>query len=191
MSTTTIAGATTSRPKAACAPETTECRVSLLEIEAWLRRLAYQMEHGRGQVVGPGTNARLARVATMADCIARRFAEPIQVADVAREASVNKQYAMVLFRETVGMTIGEYLTERRIAESRRLLLTTDLAVNQVGFAAGFGSESQFYVAFRRATGESPAAYRKRHAGLSETTSCPDPRRPPLAPSSPRARRRSV
>jgi len=146
---------------------------SLLEIEAWLRRLAYEMEQGRGRLVGPGNSLRLTRVATMADFIGRRFGEPIQVADVAAEACVNKQYAMVLFRETVGMTIGEYLTGRRVAEARRLLLTTDQQVSQVGFAAGFGSESQFYAAFRAETGESPAAYRKRHAGLADATPCLD------------------
>lgn len=153
---------------------------SLLEIEAWLRRLAYGMEQGRGRLVGPGNSVRLARVAAMADFIGRRFGEPIQVADVAAEACVNKQYAMVLFRETVGMTIGEYLTGRRVAEARRLLLTTDEQVNQVGFAAGFGSESQFYAAFRAATGESPAAYRKRHVGLADAPPCPDGTRAELA-----------
>lgn len=152
---------------------------SLLEIEAWLRRLAYEMEQGRARPVGHGHSQRLARVAAMADCIGRRYSEPIQVSDIAAEARINKQYAMVLFRETVGMTIGEYLTGRRVAEARRLLLTTDEQVSRVGFAAGFGSESQFYAAFRAATGESPAAYRTRHAGLADAPPCPDGPRAPL------------
>jgi methylphosphotriester-DNA--protein-cysteine methyltransferase len=41
------------------------------------------------------------------------------------------------------------------------LLTTDRAVPDVGFAAGFRSQSQFYDRFTRWCGDSPGAYRRR------------------------------
>jgi transcriptional regulator GlxA family with amidase domain len=58
------------------------------------------------------------------------------------------------------MTVNEYVTHCRLAEARRLLLTTDASVNDIAFAAGFGSVSQFYAAFQSACDEPPGEYRK-------------------------------
>jgi AraC-like DNA-binding protein len=140
---------------------------SILELEAWLRRVAYGLGQGLAHEAGPAENKRLARSGAMAAFIASRFRDPIQVKDVAEAVHLNKQYAMVLFRETVGMTLNEYLTHCRIAEARRLLLTTDASVNQIAFAAGFGSVSQFYAAFQSVCHEPPGEYRKSRSHLTE------------------------
>jgi AraC-like DNA-binding protein len=133
---------------------------SILELEAWLRRVAYGLGQGLAQETGPAENKRLARSGRMAAFIAARFRDPIQVKDVADAVHLNKQYAMALFRKTTGMTINEYMTHCRVAEARRLLLTTDASVNHIAFAAGFGSVSQFYAAFQAACNEPPGKYRK-------------------------------
>jgi AraC family transcriptional regulator, melibiose operon regulatory protein len=96
----------------------------------------------------------------MAAFLATRFRDPIRVADVAAVAHRHPSSAMESFRAALGVTIGAYLTRCRVAEAQRLLITTDAAVGEVGAAAGFGSQSAFYDAFTRATGRSPAAYRR-------------------------------
>ncbi|TXR57200.1 helix-turn-helix transcriptional regulator [Quadrisphaera setariae] len=58
------------------------------------------------------------------------------------------------------MTLGGYLLGCRLAEARRLLLTTDASTADVAHAAGFGSQSSFYDHFTRQTGTTPAAYRR-------------------------------
>jgi transcriptional regulator GlxA family with amidase domain len=50
----------------------------------------------------------------------------------------------------------------RLAEARRLLVTTDLPIAHVASASGFGSVSRFYAAFTSACGVPPARFRREH-----------------------------
>jgi AraC-like DNA-binding protein len=100
-------------------------------------------------------------VAEMVAWIAAHAADDIGVADVAARAHLHPRYAMSLFRAEIGVTIGDYITQCRVARARHLLLTTDRPVADIALEAGFGSLSQFYARFRERTGEPPAAYRRR------------------------------
>nr|WP_238341919.1 helix-turn-helix domain-containing protein [Actinopolymorpha rutila] len=98
----------------------------------------------------------------MARFIAERFRDPLTVADVAAAVHVHPHHAMGVFRNVVGTTLGAYLTQCRVAEAQRLLLTTGAGMAEIAHAAGFGSQSRFYSCFTAACGEPPGAYRRRH-----------------------------
>ena len=68
---------------------------------------------------------------------------------------------MSVFRGALGVTIGDYLAQCRVAVAQHLLLTTDRSVPDIGFAAGFQSQSQFYDRFARWCDQPPATYRRR------------------------------
>jgi len=133
-------------------------RIAMLEIQARVRRLALATV---GDPVHryAGDDAALRHAVSMARHIAQHFREPITVADVAAAANVHPSYAMTQFRKVVRTTIGEYLKLYRLAEARRLLVTTDLPTSQVAAAAGFGSVSRFYRVFTGACGTTPARFR--------------------------------
>ncbi len=137
--------------------------IVLLEVEARLRRLGLELGAGGTEpgppVSRPGT--LLERAEQMAAYVARHSAQPLRVSDVAGAAGLSAGRAMTLFRETFGMTIGEYLTRCRVAHAGRLLVTTELAVLDVAFEAGFGSASRFYEAFQQLCGQTPRQYRSR------------------------------
>jgi AraC-like DNA-binding protein len=132
-----------------------------LEARAALHRLALGLEPAGGDHDHPGP-ARFegTPVAVMAGYLSRSFREPIQVADVAAAAHLSPQHAMDLFHRTIGLTIGGYLLQCRIAEAQRLLLTTDAAVTRIALESGFGSLSRFHAAFKAATRTTPARYRR-------------------------------
>lgn len=134
-----------------------------LEVQARLRRMA--MEHGwttvaqrrrRDDDAVPREDDPAQR---MARFIARRYNDAIAVVDVARHVGLHPNYAMNLFRKSMGMTLNAYLTRQRVAHAQRLLATTDRDILDIGYDAGFGSTSRFYDAFGRITGRSPKAYR--------------------------------
>ena len=64
------------------------------------------------------------------------------------------------FRTSNGCSIGDYIAQDRISKAKRLL-KTDQNVKSIVHALGFNSASHFYVAFHRATGETPLQYRQR------------------------------
>jgi AraC-like DNA-binding protein len=136
---------------------------ALLEVQALMRRT---LRAARTQPCGSGPSSRPLEMAAF---IMDRFRDPIAAADVAAVAHLNTEYAMTLFRKAWNMTIGDFLLRRRVAEAQRLLATTDLDCSAVGYAAGFGSGSNFYAQFAKLVGTSPGQYR---AALRTTGEAP-------------------
>ena len=136
----------------------------LLEANALVLRILGRTEDGPER---PRTDLR--PVARMASWIAEHFREPVTTADVARSANLNPNYATTLFRQSVGVSLGEQLVRHRVAEAQRLLLTTTLTTAAVAHAAGFGSQSSLYAHFGRACGCSPGAYRDSRASTGALT----------------------
>ena len=140
--------------------------IALLEVHALVRRLLQQHRKNSGTpsegyrtAMAPGDG--MARVTAMAQFIVTNFRNPISPAGVAEATHLNPNYAMKLFREMVGTTLGGYITRCRVAEAQRLLITTSMTTAEIAHAAGFGSQSSFYTHFMRTCETSPAAYRHR------------------------------
>lgn len=136
-------------------------QIAMLEVEARVRRLALATV-GDPVRQYTGSDPTLRQVVAMVRHIAEHFREPLTVADVAAAAGLHPNYAMSQFRRVVHTTVVDYLRQRRLAEARRLLVTTDLAVERVSAESGFGSVSRFYTAFTTACGVPPATFRRDH-----------------------------
>ena len=94
--------------------------------------------------------------------IEARYREPISLKDVARAVSLSPGHLTTVVRRKTGRTVQEWIAERRLAEARRLLVETDLAVEEVGRRVGYVDAGYFVRSFRRAHGTTPLAW--RHAG---------------------------
>jgi AraC family transcriptional regulator, melibiose operon regulatory protein len=138
-------------------------QIAMLEVEARIRRLALT-QLGEPAHRYTGDDPALRRVLGMVRHIAAHFREPLTVADIADAVQLHPNYAMAQFRKVVSTTLVDYLTQFRLAEARRLLVTTDLPINDVAAAAGFGSVSRFYTAFTPVCGMPPATFRREHRG---------------------------
>lgn len=68
-----------------------------------------------------------------------------------------------IFRLRYGTGMTAYTARRRMERARALLELSALNVDQVAEAAGFGSLSAFYRAFRAHAGVPPARFRRMHA----------------------------
>jgi AraC family transcriptional regulator, melibiose operon regulatory protein len=141
--------------------------VVMLEMEARLLRLARALPVGpppkRPTRARAKADASLSKAEQMACLIARQYAEPLSVDEIGRAAGLHPNYAMSLFRKAFGITMVEFLTQHRVSHAQRLLVTTDTKIVDVARSSGFNAISRFNDAFRRACGESPRDYRRRHA----------------------------
>ena len=78
----------------------------------------------------------------------------------ARVAMSPRHFARV-FREEVGCTPAAYVERIRVEVARRLLETTDIAVDEIARVAGFGTAETTRRAFARRVGTNPSEYRER------------------------------
>jgi AraC-like DNA-binding protein len=85
----------------------------------------------------------------------------LSVRDVAAEVNLSERHANRLFHEQMGVSIVEYLTQRRIESAVRLLLERRLSIKEVAHAVGYSDVHYFTTLFRRRTGMPPAAFRAR------------------------------
>lgn len=137
-------------------------QIAVLEMEAFLRRVTRVAHPATDTPLADQSSGTRSRTVAMATFIATHYREPIAVDDVAGIVHLNPHYAMQVFRDTVGSTIGTYLTQCRLAEAQRLLITTNLTVASIAAEAGFGSSGRLYAACTDAGIPSPASYRRIH-----------------------------
>lgn len=102
------------------------------------------------------------KVVQMAHFVASQWNQDISVGDIASAAGLSAKHAMTLFRQTLGMTLLQYLNRMRVVASQRMLLEGDVDVASIAFDAGFGSVSQFHEVFRHQTGYTPRKFRQAY-----------------------------
>jgi transcriptional regulator GlxA family with amidase domain len=92
----------------------------------------------------------------------RSFAEPLDVAALAKVANLSEAHFIRSFRATFGETPHRYLQRRRVERSMFLLRETDLSITDICFCIGFSSLGTFSRTFREIVGEMPSEYRGGH-----------------------------
>ena len=113
-------------------------------------------------------------------CIEERYGEHLSLKDVARAVSLSPGHLTTVVRRKTGRTVLGWIAERRLAEARRLLVETDLAVEEVGHRVGYNDPTYFVRSFRRAHGTTPLGWRR--AGRPEAALVSGSRRPDRARS---------
>lgn len=99
--------------------------------------------------------------ATIRRYIDTHYKEQLNLDTLAEQAHVNKYYMAHAFKKEYGISPIQYLSSRRIEESKYLLRETDLSLSQISRLLGFSSGSYFSQSFCKAVGMAPMEYRKR------------------------------
>jgi transcriptional regulator GlxA family with amidase domain len=89
-----------------------------------------------------------------------RLHEPLELAALAAHARMSVRTFSRHFRAETGQAPGMWLIQQRVAHARRLLETTDLAVDQVAERSGLRSATSLRQHLRASIGVSPLAYRR-------------------------------
>jgi len=112
----------------------------------------------RPRLVPDDTFRRLCRAR---DFLHDRHAEPLGLADLARQAGLSRFHFLRLFRDAFGVTPHEYLTRVRLGRAKTLLAVDHHSVTEVCFDVGFSSLGSFSTLFAERFGCPPSAWRKR------------------------------
>ncbi|WP_043622552.1 GlxA family transcriptional regulator [Nonomuraea candida] len=90
--------------------------------------------------------------------------EPLSLADIAARAAMSTRSLSRRFRARMGTTPMQWLVDRRVQRARELLETTDLSVDRIAHATGFGSVETLRHHFARHVGTNPRDYRAAFRG---------------------------
>ena len=108
----------------------------------------------------------LARLRRVRDRIDRDYAEPLDVAALARGAHMSAGHLSREFRRVYGESPYSYLMTRRIERAMALLRRGDLSVTEVCFAVGCSSLGTFSTRFTELVGVPPSVYARNDSGAT-------------------------
>ncbi len=95
--------------------------------------------------------------------VQERSTDPdLTLAAAAAAAGVTESHLSALFRRTMDATFTQYVTEKRMALARHLLLTTDMRPGQIAGAAGYRDQHYFSAVFKKVQGCTPTEFRAQN-----------------------------
>jgi transcriptional regulator GlxA family with amidase domain len=132
--------------------------------------VAPHREGGQAQYIDRPVPVRASddRVSRVVAWALEHLGEVLTVERLAAMAHMSRRTFIRTFRASTGATPAAWVRSRRLDEARRLLESTDLPVDQVAGACGFGSAVTLRQSFAAALGTSPSEYRRRFDARTAT-----------------------
>jgi transcriptional regulator GlxA family with amidase domain len=90
--------------------------------------------------------------------------QPITLRELAAQEATSVRTFTRHFRDEVGISPLQWLTQQRIERARQLLEESDLPVERIALEAGFGTAASLRHHLRTTLGVSPRAYRRTFRG---------------------------
>lgn len=79
---------------------------------------------------------------------------------IANEVGMSYFHFSRAFKQSIGMTLTNYVAERRIERAKKLIQETDFPISEIALRSGFSSQSHFTTCFRRLAGVTPRSFRQ-------------------------------
>ena len=89
------------------------------------------------------------------------LSKDLTVKSIIRGTNVSKSALYRLFSKYYGVTVSEYVNQRRVELSESLLLETDTPITEIARLTGFNSITYFRMVFKRIKGDAPSSFRKK------------------------------
>lgn len=109
-----------------------------------------------------GEAVRATHLSRILDYISRHICETVTVDEIADGVNLSKFYLCRMFREKTGMTLMEYILERRLSMAKERLSESDGTILEIAADCGFSGGSYFCRVFREREGMTPREYRKKY-----------------------------
>jgi two-component system response regulator YesN len=110
------------------------------------------------QVVHSGQNQKIERAKRL---IEKNYDKMVNLTDLASELCLSPKYFSRLFKEDVGMGFNDYKLKIKTEKAQNLLVNTGYTIHQIAERFGYKNLESFIRLFKKTTGMTPAAYRKK------------------------------
>lgn len=94
--------------------------------------------------------------------IEHQYAQDLSVQQIADELNVNPNYLTATFHRETGTTPSTYIRQTRMKQAVRLLVSTDLSIQNISNMVGVPDANYFIKLFKKEYSLTPTQYRKFH-----------------------------
>jgi len=130
-----------------------ECAAAaLIYFSASVDRFGKEHSH----ILGKGADGRITAVTRYID---QHIGEPLGYEKISAQCYIAKKSLYRIFKREMGIPLGDYVTERRIATAK-LLISTGVSAADAAYSVGYKDYSVFYRSFKTRVGMSPTEYIK-------------------------------
>ncbi|MBQ8798812.1 MAG: helix-turn-helix transcriptional regulator [Lachnospiraceae bacterium] len=136
-----------------------------LLIQAQLTQLLVLLNQVFRTADGQSSNIMPKLIRDLLRYIDSNLSEKITLETLEQEFYLNGTYISRQFKKHTGLTLREYLLERRISHARTLL-SSDLSITEVCQQSGFSDYANFIRSFTKTVGISPGKYAKQQKNQS-------------------------
>ncbi|HCK3299141.1 TPA: helix-turn-helix domain-containing protein, partial [Escherichia coli] len=95
--------------------------------------------------------------------IRTQYHRPLSTALLARELYCNADYLGRVYRRVFHLTLTEAIHRQRVREAEKLLISEARSLTEVAALCGFNDVGYFRQIFRKHTGLTPAAWKRRYS----------------------------
>ena len=103
--------------------------------------------------------------AKLTEYIQAEYSHDISLESVSDALSMSPSYVGLVFRRVGGTSFLKYLTDARIAEVKRLLLTTSLPLREIGMRVGIENQNTLIRTFKKTEGITPGQFRVANSSI--------------------------
>ena len=86
----------------------------------------------------------------------------ITIEDLAAYTDLSPSYLSRLFKKELGISVSEYIREKKIDKAQNLLKYSDFTPVEIANYLSFSSQSHFIQTFEKMVGMTPKKYRDRY-----------------------------
>jgi AraC-like DNA-binding protein len=142
----------------------TDCCKSESEIRTLHDRMTIEFTKRMRQINNGHPYSKL--VTRILDYISDHLHEKIMVQEIAEAVSFTVPYISRVFRKEVGVTITDYVTQKKVEAAANMLQFSDYTALEISNYLQFSSQSYFIKKFKKYIGITPKEYYRRYHTVS-------------------------
>jgi AraC family transcriptional regulator len=120
--------------------------------------VSHTIRHGRPALPAPARGflpLAAPNLQTVRDFIAANLADKLTLPQIASQVHLSPSHFARQFKTATGMSLHQYILERRLLLAYDLLLTTNLPIGEIAALVGFADHSHLTHCFKRRFGVPP------------------------------------
>ena len=126
-------------------------------------RKAFERRLSAEDAAAPSSSITDFHVSRIKDFLRQNLRRPVSLTEVAVQVRLTEAHTARLFKKATGLTLQEYARRQRIAEAKKLLVTTEENLSEISRAIGFASLTVFSRNFKQEAGVTPSEFRRQIA----------------------------